>query len=125
MSYEITFIEKNGVVAIYNKGEIDYDELAKQSQEAIKLGREKNSRLFLTDFSNVEVNANMLEIFKFPGMYEQSGMSKLSKIAVVVSKKELKTEKMSFYDDICVNRGWQIKIFLQKDLALEWLASKE
>ncbi len=121
MSYEIRFMEENEVVVIENKGELTYDELVKQTQEAIKLGQGKNSRLFLTNFSNVKVQAQTMELFDFPKIYEQLGMTRTSRIAVVVSEIELKTEELYFYETICLNRGWNIKIFLQRDQALDWL----
>ncbi len=121
MPYDVKYLEENGIVVIENKGELKYDELVRQTQEAIKLGQGKNSKLFLTNFSNVEVRAQTMELFNFPVIYEQFGMNRMSRIAVVVSEMELKTEELHFYETICLNRGWNIKIFLHKDLALDWL----
>jgi hypothetical protein len=124
MPYEISFIEKSGIVIIENKGELTYDEVVTQSKEAIILANEKNSQLFLSDFSNVKVRANTFELLKFPEIYKQYGMSRTSRIAVVVTNIELKTEELRFYETICLNRGWQIKIFLKRDRAIEWLEKK-
>jgi len=124
MPFEIKFLGEKGIVSIENRGELTYDELIEQTKEAINLGHENNSRLFLTDFSHVKVQTSMMEVFQFPEIYEQLGMNQMSKIAVLVSETELKTEELKFYETICLNRGWQIKIFLQKEPAIEWLVKK-
>ena len=124
MPYEIKFLKETGIVSIENKGELTFDELIEQSKEAINLGRENYSHLFLTDFSNVKVHASTMEVLQFPEIYEQLGMNKMSKIAVLVSGIELNTEDLKFYETICLNRGWQIKIFLEKEPAIEWLVKK-
>ncbi len=125
MSYEISYLEERGIVAIENKGEITQYELLKQSQEAIQLGSDKKSELFLTTFSHVKVQAGTFDVARFPELYEQLGMKRTSRIAVVVSEVELKAEELHFYETICLNRGWHIRIFLEKDPALEWLVGKK
>ncbi len=125
MPYKINYIEKSGIVIIENKGELTYDELVNQSKEAIILAKDKNSQLFLSDFSNVKVQANTFKLLKFPEIYEQYGMNRNSKIAVVVTNVELKTDELRFYETICINRGWQIKIFLKREHAFEWLEGEK
>jgi hypothetical protein len=124
MPYEIRFLEEKGIISIENSGELTYDELIEQTKRAINLGLENNSHLFLTDFSNVAVHASTMEVFQFPEIYEQLGMAKMSKIAVLVSGMELNTEELKFYETICLNRGWQVKIYLEKEPAIEWLIKK-
>ena len=121
MPYEISYREKSGVVVIVNEGEPTYDELVRQSQEAINLARDKKSELFLSDFSNVKVRTNNIELFRLLDIYAEFGMSQTSRIAAVVTNMELKAEQLRFFETICLNRGWQVKIFLKRELALEWL----
>jgi len=121
MPYKINLLEDKGIVFIENRGDLTYEELVEQSKDAISIIHEKNIYLILTDFSNVGVDAKITDIYQFPEIYEQFGLTKMSKIAVLVSAKEVSTEQLTFYENICINRGWQIKIFLKKELALEWL----
>ena len=125
MPYEVKLLEDKGIVVIENKGDLTYDELVKQSQDAISIIHDKKAYLILTDFSNVGVDAKITDIYQFPEIYEQFGLTKMSKIAVLVSAKEVSTEQLTFYENICINRGWQIKIFLKKESALEWLEKNE
>ena len=126
MSYEIKFIKENGIIEIKNKYDISYEKMITQTQEVIKLQHEKNTSLILTDFSSVKVNVdvNLSDIFQFPELYEQMGMDRKSKIAVLVSEMEVKTEELDFYETVCLNRGWNIRIFLKKTEAIEWLLSE-
>ena len=126
MSYEIKFIKENGIIEIKNKYDISYEKMISQTQEVIKLQHEKNTSLILTDFSSVKVNVdvNLSDIFQFPELYEQMGMDRKSRIAVLVSEMEVKTEELDFYETVCLNRGWNIRILLKKTEAIEWLLSE-
>jgi len=54
-------------------------------------------------------------------MYEKLGMDKTTRIAVLVSNIETKAEELHFYENVCLNRGWHIRIFTDRDAAIEWL----
>lgn len=125
MPYKIEFMEEHGIVVIENKGEVSYEELVKQSQEAIELVQCKKARLLLTDFSSVDTQASITDIFQFPKIYNGLGLDRTSRIAVLVSDETLGSKELSFYETICLNRGWQVRIFTKKDLALEWLVNTQ
>lgn len=124
MPYAIKFIENNRIIQIKNNGELSYEELLTQTREVIKIQQEKSTSLILTEFVSVKLDVNIADIFQFPELYEQLGMQRKSKIAVVVSDVEIKTDELQFYETICLNRGWNIKIFLKEKEAIKWLLSE-
>ena len=124
MPYAIKFIENNRIIQIKNNGELSYEELLTQTREVIKIQQEKSTSLILTEFVSVKLDVNIADIFQFPEVYEQLGMQRKNKIAVVVSDVEIKTDELQFYETICLNRGWNIKIFLKEKEAIKWLLSE-
>lgn len=124
MAYNLKLIKDRRIIEIMNSGEITNEDMITQTQEVIKLQHEKNIFSILTDFAEVKVDVNFSDVFQFPELYEQMGMDRRSKIAVFVSDVEIKTEELHFYETICLNRGWIIKIFLNKNEAIEWLLGK-
>ena len=124
MAYEIKLIKNKRIIEVKNSGKITNEDMIAQTQEVIKLQHEKNMFLILTEFAAVKVDVNISDVFQFPELYEQMGLDRKSKIAVLVSEIEIKAEELNFYETICLNRGWQIKIFLKKKEAIEWLLSE-
>lgn len=121
MAYELKLIKNKRIIEIKNSGEITSDDMIAQTRQTIQLQHEKGISSILADFASVTVDANISDVFQFPELYEQMGMDHKSKIAVFVSDIEIKTEELHFYETICLNRGWNIKIFLERKKAIQWL----
>ena len=124
MAYDLRIIKNKKIIEIRNSGEITNEDMITETQEVIKLQHEKNIVLILTEFVSVKVDASLSDVFQFPEMYEQMGMDRKTRIAVLVSEIEVNNEELDFYETICINRGWTIKIFIDKKEAIEWLLSE-
>ena len=121
MPYTIDFLEDEGIVIIENIGELTYADWVKQSQEVLELGRKKNVGLFLVHFTHLTVQATTFELFDFPALYERIGAPKTNRVAVLLTEDAAINEDIRFYETVCRNRGWSIRVFSHKDEAVEWL----
>ncbi|MBN1779788.1 STAS/SEC14 domain-containing protein [bacterium] len=121
MAYDITFIAEHGIVNIKNSGNLSVDEIVCQTGEVVTLAKEKKSLAILTEFTAVIMNVSLIDVFKLTELYEQVGMDHHSKIAVLVSAADLNMEELQFYETVCFNRAWNIRIFTERDEAIEWL----
>lgn len=124
MPYTIHFLEDKRIVIIENIGKISSEEFEKQSVEALELGRNKNTSLFLADSTQIAGRITPLELLDFPDMYERIGAPKTTKLAVIIPENLIVQENIKFLETVCLNRGWQVKIFETKDLAIDWLIKK-
>jgi hypothetical protein len=125
MAYQISIISNGEILQIENQGEITFADLENQTIEAITISKEKDINLFLTIFISAEVKTNYKDIFSIPEIYERLGMKSDSKIAALATTTEVKTDEMQIYDAICMNKGWKVKIFIDKEEAINWLRAKE
>lgn len=126
MPYIINFIEDQGIVTITNTGKVTHEDFVKQTQEAIELARMKETGLFLSELTHLTNKITTLEIFRFPEIYEGFGVSRASRLAVLIPGAEKCTsfyEDMNFFETVCQNRGWVVRIFNDRDAAVEWLLS--
>jgi hypothetical protein len=124
MPYTIQFLEDKRIVIIENIGKISSEEFEKQSVEALELGRNNNTSLFLADSTQIAGRTTPLELLDFPDMYERIGAPKTTKLAIVLPENSIGQENIKFLETVCLNRGWQVKIFETKDLAIDWLIKK-
>ena len=121
MPYTVDFLEDRGIVVIENTGKITYEDFEKQTREAVELGRLKNARLGLSDCTRLTGNLDTLELFDFPKMYERVGLPKSHKLAILMSEELAASEGVEFFETVCRNRGWQIRVFSARESAFQWL----
>jgi hypothetical protein len=53
--------------------------------------------------------------------YAADKLDRKSRIAVLMPKDAAARKELQFYETVCLNRGWQVKIFNTKQEALAWL----
>jgi len=125
MPYTIDFMEGNKIVTVQNTGKLTYNDFVQESTEALQLAKEKNTNLFLVDNVKLIAQASIVELFDFPDMYERIGAPKTIKVAVLIAENTLARNEVRFYENVCYNRGWRVRVFTGYDTAIHWLQSKE
>jgi hypothetical protein len=121
MPYEIDYLEDEKIVTIKNRGEILFEDLLEQTKEALELARRKNATLFLSDNILLENKAKTFEIYELPKIYDELGASRNNKLAVLIRKGGHTTKDARFFETICLNRGWNVRLFTSYDDAKAWL----
>jgi len=118
-------MEDNKIVTVRNIGELTYTDFVKESTEALQLAKEKDAFLFLVDNTQLIAQASIVELFDFPDMYERIGVPKTIKLAVLISKNTIAKNEVRFYENVCYNRGWRVRVFTSYDATILWLLSRE
>lgn len=121
MPYEIDYLEDEKIVTIRNTGEVTFTDFLEQTKEAAELARRKDARLFLSDNILLENKAKIFEIYKLPEIYDALGASRRNKLAVLIAKEGPITKDARFFETICLNRGWNVKLFTSYNEAKGWL----
>ena len=126
MPYTIGFLEAENMVAIENTGNLTYKECFKQCQDAMELGQLHHTNLFFADCTNLVVQPNIVEVFDFfPATYEKLGVPKTIKLACLISGDAVTAKELAFYETICRNRGWQIRLFKDRSTAMQWIHGQQ
>lgn len=121
MQYTISYLKDKGIVIVDHTGTLKYKDFMKQSFQALELGRTKKASLFLLDYRNLILQLTISEIFGIPELYEKIGASRAIKIAILMPDGETNIEDFKFYETVCQNRSWQVRVFTHKDAEMEWL----
>jgi hypothetical protein len=124
MGAEIGYMDE-GIVRIRLTGPQTIADYRKQTEEALKLARSRNVELFLVDDQNARNTASALELFAMPAMYEELGAPRSAKVAIVMQHNSPSAADIRFYETVCVNRGFNVKIFAAERAALAWLMGDE
>ena len=92
--------------------------------KALELDKEHNTHLFLSDHSEAINKATIFEIFYLPALYDKLGANRVNKLGIIVPTSADENENYEFYETLCVNRRWNVKLFSDKHDVIEWLRTK-
>lgn len=121
MPYTIDYLKDERIVLITNLGEFTHDDFLKQAQETYEVGLLNHCSLFLVDCTSMIARASTLKIFSTPDMYEKMNAPRTNKVALIAPTDQDTKTDLKFYETVCVNRGWPIKMFADRDSAVRWL----
>jgi hypothetical protein len=121
MPYTIHYLQDEGIVLITNNGELTYEDFVKQAQETLEIGRINKCRLFLADCTSMISRVGTMEIFDTPAVYNNLEAPRTNKVALIISEDKDTNEDIGFYETVCVNRGWPVRVFNDKKAAMKWL----
>ncbi|MEJ2640361.1 MAG: hypothetical protein P8010_12375 [Desulfosarcinaceae bacterium] len=110
-----------GLVQCTLVGPVPADEIVNIQVEAIRLAREKGTRLFLIDNSRWEASLSLLDIYKWPRLYKEMKVNRSYRLAMILSDDPTAQKAIKFYETVCRNRGWEVAVFKQRREALDWL----
>ena len=121
MSLEIKFNNEYGIVESVFSNNVTNEELLRETKECIALAKENNSTLFLCNASNGIFRMSILHVFNLEKIHGKDNLNRISKIAVIEPSTRESKEFVEFYETACRNRGWNVKIFSDRQSALVWL----
>jgi len=123
MPYTITFLEDEKIVVIQNIGKLSPEEFEKQNKEAYALSQTKDSLLCLVDNTQIAPSISTLDLYSYPDIYEKLDIPKTIRVAVILPEDTVTRGNIRFWETVCINRGWTVKIFNTKNEAIDWLLS--
>ena len=123
MTWDVRYLDDKKIVYIASKGSSTYQDYVEQTRKALQLCKEHNTHLLLGDYSTEKSKAAIFEVFYLPALYDKLGADKRNKFAVIVPASEDEKGIYQFYETICINRGRIVKLFRDKNDALEWLTA--
>lgn len=88
-------------------------------EKAIEVSQQCKCKKLLFDHRKATVVARTLESYDRPTIYENLGFDRITKLASLVSEIN---DELRFYETVCRNRGWQMRVFDEYADAAAWLA---
>jgi len=114
------------IVDIVFSGITSGRDLQEATTKCILLAKEQGTVQFLVDAEELELFAPLVDIIDLPDkQYVVEGLERLSRVALVNPKSPKAKEAAYFYETVCINRGWNVQLFPNRDDAIEWLTNTE
>jgi hypothetical protein len=111
-----------GIIEVTYAGLVDGSDLWEACSRRIVLEQQTGSHAVLVDASEIDLVATVLDVFSLPAkLYEEKRADRKTRIALVLPRSEKAIEFAKFYETACTNRGWSVKVFQDRQGAIEWL----
>lgn len=120
MSYEINVDSTLEIVEIKHDGPVDIDEMRAAREETAQHIADSKSKRILVDIRNSVLNPTVMELFGFNASYHDSLPINI-RIAIVYSSESPNREDLLFMETVARNRRVLLRIFTDRDEALDWL----
>ena len=124
MSLEIKYNRKHHIVESIFSDIITEEELILETTQCIALGNENSTNLFLCDASNAIVYLGLINVLELEKIHIEENLERTSKIALIEPISKESKNFASFYETACLNRGWNVKIFQDRQTAIGWLQER-
>jgi hypothetical protein len=125
MSWTVEYDSELGIVAGRYVGQVTDDNFREATAKAIALAKANNTNRFLIDDSQYECGATVLGLYELPNLHEELEADRgLRGGLVLPSSGPEQLKDARFYETVCQNRGWNIRVFSKRERAIEWLTSK-
>lgn len=122
MAYTLEFDAGSSLVRLTHSGPVDLSELRlARAEAAVALQRHRAVRL-LVDVSRMETTLSTSAHFEFTSSHPNL-LSRCTKIAVVVTP-QVAADGV-FVENVAVNRGMRLRVFMSIDAAIEWLSAPD
>jgi hypothetical protein len=123
MPYAVTYWPEKKLIHIQNVGKLTPDDYRAGAREALRLSREHGVSRCLIDDSALDNQVGTTDLYTLPDFYESIGIPKTIKAAVLISEQTPKISDIAFFETVCRNRGYDVKLFTSPDEAIAWLAT--
>jgi hypothetical protein len=110
-----------GVVESVYSGAVSPEELERAVVAAVDLARESGTWRFYTDVTGLTGGHSVGDLFAVVGLLERLGLPRTLREALLVLPTTVAGPDVQFYEDACRNRGWNVRLFTERERAFEWL----
>lgn len=125
MPYEVTWDGNLGIIDSTVTGVLSGDEIRSCTDEIIDLSVRRGVAKILIDALKATSVSSFEDVYDIPGRYQEGGLSRSSRLALVLPELRSVREIAKFYDNVCNNRGWLVQPFATRDEAVAWLTNDE
>ena|SRR5690348_9767941 len=121
MPWKLEFTDDDRLLQVKYRGNFAAAELRVATIEIVTALIAKETLRLMLDCHDAHFDVPTVAVYQLPELYDQMGLSRQVRAAVVLPKDGYKKEIFEFYEDVCRNRGYFAQLFPDADSALAWL----
>jgi hypothetical protein len=121
MPWTLEFTDEGKTVKVAYRGAFSPDELRAATHEILAAMLERKTTRALLDCYEAHMDVPVINVYQLPDLYESRGITRHTRAAVILPKDKYRLDIYEFYEDVCRNRGYNVKLFEDRETAWDWL----
>jgi hypothetical protein len=122
MPWKVGYAPETGRVVVTASGEIRNEDASAQAVEVLRLAKRNQASVVLVDYSDALSEVSLPSLYGLPDYYSQIGVPWNTRVAVVLPRTRYRLESYQFFELVCQNAGYNVKLFEARAAAEDWLA---
>jgi hypothetical protein len=124
MTWTIGFDEQENIITVVNTDRCSAQDVIDQVSALIVLSKEKRVYDVLVDDTRMKMTLSLSDMQHLPKMYRLLGVPKKGRVALIFSEGTHRANDFHFYEKVAMGAGYTIKLFTDRESALQWLKGK-
>ena len=120
MGIDIIFGRNFNIVSVETNEALDFKFEKKIVKKIVEVALQNKCQKVLCDFSKATLAVSRLDIYNILEYFERWGVPRNLIMAIVYSDDE---NLYSFWETVAKNNGFVVRVFADKDKAIEWLTN--
>jgi hypothetical protein len=122
MSWTAEYDPGRALVVVAGTGEMHDADASAQTVEAVCFLNEHHANAILVDYSEAVSEVTLPALYWLPNYVSQLGASWNLRVAVLLPRTRYRLESFLFFELVCKNAGYNVRLFEAKEAAEAWLA---
>ncbi len=123
MPWETRYLPEEKIIEIIFEGTFTLTSLAKILDNVLELVEKEHAYLVLGDCQKIEHSNTAFNIYDIPKEYENRQVNRRIREAMILPVDKDARQNVEFYETVCRNRGFNVRVFETREAALNWLKS--
>ena len=126
MPWTMTESDEGRILHVVYQGTLSAPEMRPATQLILSRMLERKITRVLLDCADAHMEVPAVDVYQLPDVYNERGISRSQvRAAVLLPRDGYKLDIYEFYEDVCRNRGYFVKLFKVEAEAWAWLRSPE
>ena len=121
MPWKVDLDTERGFIHSVYSGAVTKKDIWAGTAETLRLAAGRGPQKFFTEWIDATSDLSTMDIFVIPDEWEAAGIDRRSVLALVVERDTPYREDAVFYENACRNRGWRVRVFFDRNEAIDWL----
>jgi hypothetical protein len=121
MPWTLDYSVTDSILTVKCDGRFSAEDLLPMTQAATEKMLAEQTLRVLLDFSTAIANVPIADLYKLPDIYADTRVPRRARLALIVPTDGYRMDIYQFYEDVCVNRGFFVKLFNDVASAKTWL----
>jgi hypothetical protein len=122
MPVNVFFDDHWRIVQVDYFGLVSRDELFEIFEEAVICARKNSTLKFLADCTGMTGGHTLVDLFNFVSQFVEREMTLKMKEAIVMPVSSMTKPQVEYYQKACQSHGFNVRVFSNRDEAINWLS---